>query len=207
MSVDISTLRALLTLDLGDAEGSTWTDDELDRAVGKALGDYTAWFPQRREAILTLEAGGRQVDLSALEGLLAVERVWFPYEEGSWPPQWRPFECIGTTLNFLTPASPEAGQQLCLVYWGAHYIAGLAGAAETTLPAEDVELLLVGAAGYAALERSRSAIGSMNVSGYTPVQWAEWARGRLEQFHRRLKELAEQRGVGFAGPAAFTMGG
>lgn len=207
MSADISALCALLALDLGDAGGETWTEEELARAVEKALGEYTLWLPLRQEAVLTLEEDGRQVDLSALGGLLGVERVWFPYEDGAWPPQWCSFECIGPALTLLTPALPQAGQQLRLVYWAAHRIAGLSGAEETTLPAEDLELLLMGAAGCAALERSRSAVGSINVSGYTPVHWAEWANDRLEGFRRRLRELAAQRGTGFAGPVPFAAGG
>jgi hypothetical protein len=207
MSADISTLCASLALDLGDAGGETWTEEELERAVEKALGEYNLWLPLRREAVLTLEEEGRQVDLSSLEGLLGVERVWFPYEDDAWPPQWCPFECVGPALTLLTPALPQAGQRLRLVYWAAHRIAGLAGAEDTTLPAEDLELVLLGAAGCAALERSRSAVGSINVSGYTPVHWADWANDRLEGFRRRLKELAALRGMGFAGPASFSPGG
>ncbi len=207
MSVDISTLRALLALDLGDVEGSTWTEDELDRALEKALREYNLWLPMRQEVVLTLEEDGRQVDLCALEGLLGVERVWFPYEEDAWPAQWCPFECIGPALTILTQAAPQAGQQLRLTYWAAHGIAGLSGAKTTSMPAEDLELLLLGAAGCAALERSRSAVGTINVSGYTPVHWAEWAKSRLEEFQRRLRELAVQRGTGFAGPAPFRTGG
>ncbi|MGC8827981.1 MAG: hypothetical protein ACP5TV_13380, partial [Anaerolineae bacterium] len=145
MSADISTLRALLALDLGDAGGETWTEEELERAVEKALGKYNLYLPLRQEATLTLEEDGRQVDLSALGGLLSVERVWFPYEEGAWPPQWCPFECIRPALTLLTPTLPQAGQQFRLVYWAAHRIAGLSGAEETTLLAEDLELILMGA--------------------------------------------------------------
>lgn len=207
MNVDISTLRALLALDLGDTEGSTWTEDELDRALEKALGEYNLWLPMRQEVVRALEADGRQVNLSALEGLLSVERVWFPYEEDAWPAQWCLFEYVGPALTILTPAVPQAGQQFRLTYWAAHRIAGLAGAEATTLPAEDLELLLLGAAGYAALERSRSAVGAINVSGYTPMHWAEWAEGRLGEFQRRLRELAARRGTGFAGPPPFRTGG
>ncbi len=118
---------------------------------------------------------------------------------------------LAAALAFSPPAlfaqAPEAGQKLLVVCWTAPSVAGIDGAAETTLPAEDAELLVIGAAGYAALERSRSAVDSVNVSGYTPLQWAEWAKGRLEQFHGRLKELARQRGMGFAGPAAFPLEG
>jgi hypothetical protein len=204
--MDLTDLRAALAADLADAGNALWTTDELDRAIRRALRDYSAAQPRRAETTLTLATAGRALDISAVSDLVGVERVWFPYDAGApeWPPRWRDFEVWpGETLYLDVAEEPAAGEVARLFYWGLHMLDGLDGATETTLPAADEDLLALGAAGYAALEQSRAAIGAINVSSYTPLQWREWAEARLAEFDRRLDALARRRALALAGPVAM----
>jgi len=195
--MDLATLRERVAADLGDAAGAVWTSDELDRAIRRALRDYSAVQPRRVETSVSVAAAGRELDLSAVADLMGVERVWFPYDAGQsgWPARWRCFELWpGPTLYLDVADEPAAGDVARVFYWTLHTLDGLDDATATTLPAEDEDLLALGAAGYAALEQSRAAIGALHVSGYTPLQWKEWATAQLAEFARRL-EAAERRGA------------
>lgn len=204
--MDLEAMCAAVAGDLDDAGNAIWTTEELERAVRRALRDYSTASPRRAEAILTLTGAGRELDIAGLDGLIGVERIWFPYDAAApdWPPHWRAFEAWPEGFLFLDVAEePAAGEKARLFYWALHTLAGLDGATETTVPAEDEDLVALGAAGYAALEQARAAIGTINVSGYTPLHWRAWAEARLAEFGRRLGDLARRRGVGVAGPAVM----
>lgn len=200
--MDLETIRGRLALDLSDSEGVVWSAEELTRAIRRALADYSVVHPCRRIMDLELAEEGRQIDLSAVAELAGVERVWYPYEETR-SPAWQPFEVWpGRQLYLAGEPIPQAGETLRLFYWMAHTLAGLDGAETTTLPPADEELLVLGAAGYAALEKSRGAIGSINISGYTPGHWRRWAEGRLNAFRAHLALAAGRYTLELTGPFA-----
>ena len=201
--MDLTTMRANVAADLDDAGHVTWSTDELDRAIARALSGYSEACPRRAETTLLLSGAGREVDLSSISGLAGVERVWYPYDAGApdWPPRWRCFELWPDgTLFLAVPEEPAAGESVRIFYWMAHTLDGLGGATETSLPTEDEETVALGAAGFAALEKARGAVGSLQVSGYTPLQWKEWAEGRLAAYEKRLAQAAGRRGLAESGP-------
>jgi hypothetical protein len=191
-------MQANVAADLGDAGGDIWSADELARAIRRALRDYSAACPRRQETTLTLQAAGREVDLSGVAGLAGVERVWYPYDDAApdWPARWPRFEVWpGPTLRLLVDEEPAAGAKLRLFYWTLHALDGLDGATVTSLPAADEDVVALGAAAYAALEKARAAVGAVNVAGRTPEQWASWGEGRLVEFEDRLVEIACRRSL------------
>ena len=56
--MNLATLRDALETDLDDAGNAIWTTDELDRAIRRALRDYSAAQPRRAETSLTLTSAG-----------------------------------------------------------------------------------------------------------------------------------------------------
>lgn len=206
MSMNLETLRARVAQDLDDPDGAIWSAEELDRAVQRALAEYSAGLPSRREAVITLSQEGREVDLTGIAGLMDVERIWYPYTPDTWPPRWCRFEQAGpAAVRLKCRETPQAGESLLIFYWAAHTLAGLEGAEETSVPHYDMDILAAGAGAYAALEKSRRAVGAINVSGYTPLQWAEWAGERLRAFREALHKRQTSSGVVEGGPIVMGL--
>ena len=88
----LMTLRADLRLDLNDPTGAQarFADADLDRAIARALTEFSRALPYVQEATLRTVAGSRRVDLSGLTGLWDVEAVEWP--TGAYPHRWRRFE-------------------------------------------------------------------------------------------------------------------
>ena len=54
--------------------------------------------------------------------------------------------------------TPEAGAKLCVYYHQAQTLEGLDGASSTTVPLQDEEVIVLGAAAFAALQKARSSV-------------------------------------------------
>lgn len=74
----LAQLRDLVELDLDDAGNATWSTDDIDRGIEKALRDYSQVNAQQAVGTVTLAADGREVSISTLTGLTRVVKVWFP---------------------------------------------------------------------------------------------------------------------------------
>ena len=79
-----------------------------------------------------------------------------------------------------------------LYYLKKQTIDGLEGATATTLSADDEELVILGATAYAALEKARTAIGTVGVSQETPDHWRNWGNERLLEFKAGLDFVRER---------------
>ncbi len=184
-------LRDLLELDLSDVENVVWSSWELDRALRKALQEYSAVRPQ--EYISTLAAAdSREYALTTLNGpLVDVQRVWWPYDAAApeYPPQWVEFELWDdkTILFVKSDPAPRLGDKpLRIFYTKVHTIEDLDGATASTYGAEDEEILLAGAAGYAAAQRARQA------GAESAAKWTRWGDERLRAFKAGLAAIARR---------------
>lgn len=205
-ALDLAGYRTAVQEDLDDTGAAVWTTTEIDRAIKRALREYSRHHPYRLDTVVTLSAAGREVDLASLTDLRGVERVWWDYDSSD-PgdlPDWCEFEMrLGQKLFLFTEAEPESGDKIRVYWWRYHTIKDLDSATATTVPADDEEVIICGAAGYAAMEKARSAVGAINVSGYTPVHWRDWARGRLDEFEAMLAGVRVSSGVMASGPVAM----
>lgn len=164
----LSNLRTRTRALLVDAGALVWDDAALDAALRLALSEYTraSLLPQARvrahSALATLApaVGERTLSLAALTGLIDVISVWFPYtaSDPEYPARHIPFELVWDhdepVLYLDTPQEPDGVDAARLVYRLAHTLDGLDAATETTFDATDEELIVLGAAGYACIERS-----------------------------------------------------
>ena len=206
MATDLATIQAQVQADLDDVSAAVWSAAEIQRAIRRALRDYSVKCPYRTDGVITVATAGREQSLSTLTGLCDVERVWFPYYSGETDamPVWVRFEMrLGSSIFLLSHDSPGVGDKFRVYYWKPQAIKDLDSAAATTLPAIDEDLIALGAAGYAAIEASRAAIGTIQVSGYTPIHWREWGHARQLEFENGVREAMGRQALAASGVEAM----
>jgi len=185
----LTSLRAELRADLHDADVAAaarrWTDAALDRHLARAARELSLALPRERRTTLQTSAGSREISISTLADLVRVEAVEWPV--GLYPPAFVRFSVWETALTLLVDAAP-AGVEDVTVYWGALHAVDESG---STVPAYAEEALLLGAAGYAAVEWASFATNRANVAGLEAVNdYAAWGRERLRAFRSELRRLA-----------------
>lgn len=175
----LSDIRTRLRLDLGDPDALRWDDDALDRHIARALSELSLAIPRELTADLATTPGSRELSLGSLSGLVEVEAAEYP--AGKFPPVYVRFATWEGTLTLHTPTAPDGGDAR-LYYTAAH----LLDEEGSTLPSTLEEVLLTGAAAYAALELAAGTVEQLNLNGGTPAAYAGWARARLTAFHQLL---------------------
>ena len=185
---NLATLRDLVELDLDDSGNAIWATGDIDRAIKRALIDYSHVRPQQVVGTITLSADGREISLSTLTGLIRVVRVWYPYTstDPEDPPSWVRWELWGGTLYIASGDEPADTLKVRVYYHKVHIIDGLDGESSTTIPGEDEEVVVLGAGAYAALQEGRAAVAAAGVSTETPEHWLRWALTRMDAFKERL---------------------
>jgi hypothetical protein len=188
---DLATLRDLVERDLDDTDNEVWGTDDIDRALERALAGYSQVNPQQSVTEMELAKDGPEVDISSITGLTRVIKVWYPYDSSApeSPPNWVRWDKWGCTLYISSGDEPAAGETVRIYYHKGHTIQGLDGASETTVPAEDEELLVTGAGAYAALQKARGSVGEAGVSTETPEHWLQWGKSRTAAFNEGLQRV------------------
>jgi hypothetical protein len=188
---DLATLRDMVERDLDDTGNDVWSTDDIDRAIERALVDYSQVRPQQAVTTIELSADGREVDISSISGLTRVVKVWYPYDSSApeSPPRWVQWGQWAQTLYISSGDEPAVGETVRVYYQQEHAIDGLDGASETTVPGEDEEVLVTGAGAYAALQKARGSVGEAGVSTKTPEHWLEWGMNRMAAFNEALHRV------------------
>ena len=181
--MDIATMRGLVRRDLKDEDSSNyrWTDDEIDRAVVRAVSEYSLYLPRQMKSTLATVDDSIEIDISSLTDRISVDRVEFPISN-----EPKTFTRVEVYQDILTFLETQGDGENCYIYWSAvHSI----GAASSTIPTRHEHLIALGAAAYATLSQSqyatnKSAIGGENVDR----DYLYWARGRLMEFQKAIKK-------------------
>ncbi|MGH2350223.1 MAG: hypothetical protein ACRDJN_01245, partial [Chloroflexota bacterium] len=196
----LATFRGWLRLDLNDPAGSElrFADADLDRAVERAVAEYSAAVPRVRDETLSTTAGSRDVSLAGLSGLWSVEEVEWPL--GQYPAalvEWQ-VSPDTQTLTLLTASAP-AGEDV-RVRWGSKH---MVDAATSTVPEGHGALVTLGAYGFACGAYSTPSADNFRYEdGATtalvddtaiPVEWRRRAEAALAEFRRQLTGLAKSR--------------
>ncbi|MEZ4501747.1 MAG: hypothetical protein R3C39_03910 [Dehalococcoidia bacterium] len=188
--IDLDTMRGLVRRDLRDEDPADerWSDDELDRHIGRALDELSLAAPLETSTTLTTSAGSRDLDVSSLAERVAIDAVEFP--TGEYPPSLVSFSLWGDTLTMDLEGVPSGGQDVIVRWARTHTLDG----SGSTLPAALEDLVATGAAAYAALEWSSYATNRLNVGGAdTWSHFHTWAQERLAAFHKALAKHGRQR--------------
>ncbi len=188
---NLATLRDLVELDLDDSANDVWATADIDRAIKRALVQYSEVNPQQIVGTITLAADGREISLSTLTGLSRVVKVWYPYTstDPEDPPSWVRWETWAGTLYIASGAEPANGDKVRVYYHKLQTIDDLSGASATTVSIEDEEVIVLGAGAYAALQQGRSAVAAAGVSTETPEHWMRWGLNRMDAFYDALRAV------------------
>lgn len=200
----LAQLRERVGQMLADAGYAIFTAAMIDEAIRQALDQYNAANPLTAETAITLPGAGREIALDGLEGLVEVTEVWWPYDSGAAQETWPPNRVRGFRLwwddarpvLFLDVAKggqPRQNDGLRLWYTRRHTIQDLDGADCTTLLPEHESLLVLGAAGHAALSRTVDLIETAGTDLYAVGLLGTWGKGKLRDFHAALRALQERR--------------
>ncbi len=136
----------------------------VDEGLRLALHEYSQANPVGMETVITLPGTGREIALNALDGLLDVTDVWWPYDsdaDENWPPNrvqgfrvwWDDAQPV-LHLSSKDGSQPQAADELRLWYTIPHKIQNLDAGDITTLRSVDETLIVLGAAGHACFSRS-----------------------------------------------------
>ena len=181
----LATLRADLRKDLHDEDAAAyrWVDNVLDRHIKRALREYSQLSPLEQKAAALTSAGTRDISISALTPRVRVVAVEFPTLQ--YPPAFVPFSLWGDTLTLDLISAPSAIENVNIFWHKEHAING-----SVTFPIAHDDIILCGAAGYAALEWGSFASNRVNTGG--PDVWGrymDFANLRLAQFREMLAGL------------------
>ncbi len=112
--MDLDAMVALVRIDLKDEDEATyrWTDDELERAVARAVSEFSKYCPLETMSTLETVSASVEVDISTLTPRISIDRVEFPIDET--PRTFVPFETFQDTLYLL---GVTGDGEDCNVYW------------------------------------------------------------------------------------------
>ncbi len=200
MTATLATLRARVQQFLTDTGATAYTTGALDEAIRQTLAEYSEVLPRHLDAVITLPAAGREIALSALTDLVNVTEVYWPYDSLD-PEVWPPNLVKGFALTFddgqplltltcKTANQPQANDEMRIWYTTPQLLDGLDGAAGTTILPTHESWLVVGAAGYAAIQRAGDVSSTYTESARTQANLESWGQMCLAQFRSKLAQFA-----------------
>jgi hypothetical protein len=188
----LADIRTRLRKDLHDEDATNyrWTDGELDRHIQHTVREFSLAVPLEAKSTPTTTAGSRDLSISGLTDMVAIEAVEYP--AGEFPPSYARYSVWLSTLTLLTDRTPGAGESVNVFWTKLHTIDG----SGSTVPARFEDVIAAGAAGYAALEWASFSTNRVNVGGRDV--WREylvWGQERLASFQRSLARHARRNAV------------
>lgn len=190
--MNLAQMRARVRQDLHDEDSANyrWTDAELDRHIGRSVREFSLAVPLEAKTALTATPGSRDLSISSLTDLVAIEAVEHP--AGKYPPSYVRYSVWLSTLTLLVDAAPAAADSVNVYYTKLHTIDG----SSATVPAQFEDVIATGAGGYAAVEWASFATNRVNVGGQDV--WREylaWGQERLSEFQRALARHGRRNAV------------
>ena len=189
--MNLSEMRTLLRQDLKDEESSNyrWTDEELDRAIQRALAELSRYCPREIATDIATTDGSREIDVASLSPRIRIDRVEFPI--GHHPRSFQRFAVYRDTLTLI--GDEEGNGNDARIYWLAPHI--LDDEQSTLSPALE-GLVLLGAGGYAVMSLSQYVTQTAGIGGnQADRDLREWGVAMLELFRKTLRVYARNNKV------------
>ena len=113
--MNISTMRGLVRRDLKDevAESYRWTNDDIDRAIARAVAEFSLYAPRPMKNTIATTDDSRDIDISALADRISVDQVEFPLDEH--PRIFQRFTVYQDTLTLI--GAYEGDGEDCDILW------------------------------------------------------------------------------------------
>ena len=189
----IADIRARVRKDLHDEDALNyrWTDGELDRHIQHTVREFSLAVPLEAKTTLATTAGSRDLSITGLTDLVAIEAVEYPV--GAVPAGVRALLRLALDPLAAHRQDPRRGRERAhLLDEAAHdrrHLIDVGRRASRTSIAS-------GAAGYAALEWASFSTNRVNVGGRDV--WREyliWGQERLAEFQRALARYGRRNAV------------
>ena len=170
-----------------DAANYRWTDDEIDRAIQRAVAELSLYAPREMNNTIATTDGSRDIDIEALADRISVDKVEFPVDKH--PRIFQRFAVYQDTLTLI--GDYEGDGEDCYIFWGKVHTLD---AATSSIPARLEDIVALGATAYAAISLSqyhsdRASTGGEDVDR----DYASWGRDRLKEFKQQLKLAGRSR--------------
>jgi hypothetical protein len=177
------TMRANVRRDLKDEDtaGYRWTDDEIDRAIEKAVLVYSGYCPlMQLDATIHTVDQGNTVSLATLTDRIDVIKIEHPIDNQPYPS--RRFKVWGDLLTFQDGYVGDGG--ICNIYWLKKHTLGEA----STIPAAYDHIIAMGALAFAVSSQAQYQVNLANTGGQTVNKdYASWAKAAFEAFYKLLQ--------------------
>lgn len=198
---NLSAYRTRITNSLDDST-LKYSNDLLDEALRKVLNEYTRAFPNIKTASIIVAAAGRSQSLASCTNLMGIVQLVHPYNLAAVDP----FVCSREDFNltwldgsptvfFKGDHIPQVGETFFVKYAAKQTIDSLDSATATTVRDDHEDLIVVGAAGQAAMIR---ASGLTEKWGSLPNQQSNllvWGRVQYTRFLDFLMEIRSEQPI------------
>jgi len=182
--MNLTEMRARVREDLQDEDAANyrWTDDEVDGAIERAVGEFSFRYPRQQQDDIATVDDSSEIDISSLSKLLKVYSVEFPI--GQKPPYYQHFHVWEATIHMEDSGNGEDAR----IRWGKLHTLD---AASTTIPEQFDEIIVLGATGYLATSASVYTVDRATIAGrHATINFGKWGRERLARCERELKSIA-----------------
>jgi len=180
----LTSLRALVRRDLKDEDAANyrWTDAEIDRAIDKALSDYSLRCPLQELTELATVADSTNVDITTLTDLIDITRVEHPITTPPYPSH--NFSFWKNKLIFLDGHVGDGAN--CNVYWLKRHTLG----ATSTIPTAHEHVIAIGAAAYALSSQAQYQTDKANTGGQkVDTDYSSWSKDMFTRFNQELAAI------------------
>jgi hypothetical protein len=181
--MNLTEMRTRVRQDLQDEDAANyrWTNDEVDGAIQRVVREFSLAYPQMESTLLATTDGSREIDISSLSGLIAIESVEFPIGEA--PPYYQHFELWKTTLYMEDKGN---GDDARVRWYKEHTLS-----TSSTIPAQFEEIIVLGATGYLAASASAYTVDRASIAGkWATINFLKWGHERLELYEKKLKAIS-----------------
>lgn len=174
-------------------------NDIVDEAIRRVLDEYSQAFPDITEYDFPLVMSGRTQLLNYCTSLLAVLQIILPYDTALLDPSSNAREDFYVFFNegqpfvhFTGSPVPLQGQVMFVRFACRHTLAGLDGKTFTSMRADHASMLVVGAAGAAAMSRAAGTIEQWGGKAGDPNQLMLWGQTQYERFREFLLTIRSE---------------
>src|SRR4030042_6130887 len=187
--MDLSTMRTLVRRDLKDEDAASyrWQDNEIDRALSRALAELSRYVPREMKNTIATVDGSREISISTLTDRVSVDRVEVPIDEH--PRQFQRFSVYVDTITLI--GDVEGDGKNCYVYWSKVHTLDVS---TSTIPSHLEDVLALGAAAYAVLAQTQYRTDTAGFGGdKADTDYQSWGSAMLKEFKSQLKRFGRGR--------------
>jgi hypothetical protein len=180
----LTSMRTLVRRDLKDEDSSEyrWTDDEIDRAIERAVLEYSEYCPLQVKSTVLTVAATPDVSIAALTDRIDVMSVEHPV--GEYPAQYHRFKIWADILTFIDGHMGDAGN--CYVYWLKKHTLSTT----STIPTAHDGIIALGAAAFAISAQAQYTVEQGTVLGpKVNRDYNYWAKEKFAQFYAKLEAI------------------